>query len=72
MSINNKEILNGLKGSKKMQEIQSQLKYQTSIYNVERNSDVDHRDMKMRWNNKLFPSLNVSNGKHFHMQAREF
>ena len=32
--INNKEILNGLKGSTKMQKIQSQFKYQSRIYNV--------------------------------------
>ena len=60
---NNKEILNGLKDSTKMQKIQLQFKYQTHIYNVQRNSDVDHRGMKMRWNNILFPSLNVINGK---------
>ena len=71
-NINNKEILNGLKGSTKMQEIQSQLKYQTSIYNVERNSDVDHIGIKKRCNNKQFPSLNVINKKHIHMEAREF
>ena len=61
--LNHQEILNGLKGSTKMQKIQSQLKYQPRIYNVQRKSDVYHRRMKMRWNNKLFPSLNFINGK---------
>ena len=61
--INNKEILNGLKGSTKMQKIRSQFKYQSRIYNVQNNSDVNHRGMKIIWNNKLFSSLNVINGK---------
>ena len=60
--INNKEILNGLKGSTKMQNIESLLKFQSLIYNVQIKSDVDHRGMKMRWNNKLFPSLNDIKG----------
>ena len=48
-----------------MQKRKSQFKYQPRIYNVQRNSDVDHRGMKMICNNKLFPSLNVINGKIF-------
>ena len=31
--------------------------------NVQINYDVNHRNMKMIRNNKLFPSLNVINGK---------
>ena len=46
-----------------MKEIQSQFKYQSHIYNVQSNSDVNHKGMIMRWNNKLFPSLNVINGE---------
>ena len=61
--LNNKEILNGLKGSTKIQKIQSQLKYKSRIKNIQINSDVYHRGMRMRWNNKIFPSLNVINGK---------
>ena len=61
--INNKEILNGIKGSAKMQKGNPQFKYQSLIYNVQRNSDIDDRGMKKRWNNKLFPSLNVIIGK---------
>ena len=38
-------------------------KYQSRIYTVQRNSDVNHRGMKIIWNNKLFLSLNVINGK---------
>ena len=49
--------------AKKMKKRQSKLKYQSRIYNVQRKSDVNHRGMKMIWNNKLFPSLNVINGK---------
>ena len=46
-----------------MQTRQSQFKYQSRIYNFQSISDVDHRDMKMGWKNKLFPLLNVINGK---------
>ena len=46
-----------------MQKIQSQFKYQSRIKNFQRNSYVDHSGTKMIWNNKLFPSLNVINGK---------
>ena len=59
--INNKERLNGLKGSTKMKNMESLFKYQSHIYNVQMNSGVNHRGVKMRWNNKLFPSLNVIN-----------
>ena len=61
--INNKEILNGLKGSTKMQNRESLLKYQSRINNIQRNFYVNHIGMKMRWNNKPFPSLNIMNGK---------
>ena len=46
-----------------MKKIQSQFKYQSHIYNVQSNADVNHRAMKIRRNNKLFPSLNVINCK---------
>ena len=57
--------MNGLKGSTKIQNIQSQFKYQSRLYNVQRNPNIDHRGIKMIRNNKLFPSLNVINGKTF-------
>ena len=63
--LKNKETLNGLKCSTKIQNIESQFKYQSRIYTVQSNSDVNHRGIKMIWNNKLFPSLNVINGKTF-------
>ena len=44
--LNNKEILNGIKGSTKMQKMQSQFKYQSRIYNVQKNSYVVHRGIK--------------------------
>ena len=44
--LNNKEKLNGIKGSKKMQKIKSQFKYQSCIYNVQRNYGVNHRGIK--------------------------
>ena len=50
---------------KKMQKRQSQYKYQSLIYNVQRKFDVYHRGMKIIWNNKLFPPLNVINDKTF-------
>ena len=40
------------------------------MYTVQRRSDVDHRGMKMRWNNKLFPSLNVINGETFPYESK--
>ena len=43
--------------------MESLFKYQSRLYNVERNNYVNHRGMKMRWNNKTFPSLNDINGK---------
>ena len=43
--------------------MQSKFKYKSCIYNVQKNSDVDQRGIKMIWNNKLFSSLNVINGK---------
>ena len=47
----------------KFQKRQSTFKYQSHIYNIHRESDVYHRGMKMRRNKKLFPWLNVINGK---------
>ena len=61
--LNNKDRLNGIKGSTKIQKIWSILKHQSHFYNVQRNSDVNHRDMKMQRNKKLFPPFNVINGK---------
>ena len=46
--LNNKETLNGLKVITKMQKIQSQFKYHSHIYNVQRKSDVDNRGMKIQ------------------------
>ena len=43
--------------------IQSQFKYQSNIYNVQRSYVVNHSGKKMRRNKKLFPSLNFINGK---------
>ena len=40
----------------------SLFKYHSTFYNVQRNDDVNHRGMKLRWN-KIFPSLNVLNRK---------
>ena len=38
-----------------MQKIKSQFKYQSRVYNVQSNSYVNHRGIKIRWNNKIFP-----------------
>ena len=56
-------MLNGLKGSTQIKNIESLLKYKSRIYNDQRKYDVNHRGMKMRRNNKLFSSLKVINGK---------
>ena len=61
--LNNKEILNGLKGSKKIKNREPLFKYLSHVYNVQRNSDVNHRVMKMIRNNKKIPSLNTIIGK---------
>ena len=31
--------------------------------NIQRNNDVKHKCIKLRWNNTLYPSLNAFNGK---------
>ena len=46
-----------------MQKRESLFKYQWQIYNVQSNSYVNHRGLKMRCDNKLFSCLNVVNGK---------
>ena len=61
--INNKEILNGLKGGTKIQKREPLFKYLSHIYNFQRNYDFNKIGIKMRWNNKHFPSLNVIKGK---------
>ena len=61
--LNNEDRLNGIKVSTQTQRIVSIFKHQSRFYNVQSNKDVKHRGTKMRWNNKLFPSLNVINGK---------
>ena len=43
----------------------SLLKYQSHIYNVERNYDVNHTGIKMWCNKKLIPSLNFVDGKSY-------
>ena len=45
--LNNKEGFNGLKCSTKMQNKVSLLKYQSRIYHIQRNYDVNHRGMKI-------------------------
>ena len=61
--LNNKEKLNRIKVSTKMQKRESIFKYQSCIYNIQRSSDVNHRGMKIRHYNKLFLSFNVICGK---------
>ena len=61
--LNNKDGLNGPKGIKKMEKIEPILKYQSLFYNIQSNNSVNPRGIKMRWKNKLFPSLNDINGK---------
>ena len=53
--LNNKERLNGIKVSTKMQNRESLFKYQQRIYNVKINSDVNYIGMKILRNNKLSP-----------------
>ena len=55
-----------------MQNRESLFKYQSRIYNVKRNFDVNHGGMNMSRNNKRFPSLNFINGKNIRMEARVF
>ena len=61
--LNNKDRVNLLKGSTKMQHRESLFKYQSRLNNVQRNDDVNHIGIKLRWNNKIFPLLNVINRK---------
>ena len=53
--IDNKYRLNGLKSSTKIQKRESLFKYQSCLYNAQRDSDVNHRCMIIIWNNKPFP-----------------
>ena len=46
-----------------MQNRQSIFKFKSRFYNVQSNDDVKHRGMKLRQNNKVFPSLSLINGK---------
>ena len=50
------------KVAKKMQNRESLLKYQLIIYNVQRNSYVNKRSIKVIQNITLFPSLNFIKG----------
>ena len=52
--INNKEGFNGLKCGTKIESRESLFKYQSHVYNIQRNSDVNYRGTKMWWNNKHF------------------
>ena len=63
--LNNKDRFNRLKGITKIQNRESRFKYQSNFYNVQSNNDVKHRGLKIQCNNKLFPSLNVTNGKSY-------
>ena len=61
--LNNEEILNRLRDSTKIENKESLFKFQSHIYSVKSNYDVNHRGMKMRCNNKRFSSFNGINGK---------
>ena len=61
--ITNNNGLNGIKGSTKIQKRQSLLKYQSRLYNIKINDDFKCIGMKLRWNNKLFPLLNLIHAK---------
>ena len=47
-NISIKDGLNGLKGNKKTQNIESLLKYQSRFHNVQSNNDIYHRGIKMQ------------------------
>ena len=51
----------GLDGNTKMKKRESQSKFDSRLYNIQINHDVNHRGLKLRRNNKLFPPLNVIN-----------
>ena len=46
-----------------MQNRESLFKYQSNIYSVQSNSDVNHIGMKIICDNKRFPLLNIINGE---------
>ena len=48
---------------KKIQNRESLFKYQPRFYNVKNNDYVKHRGMKLQYNKKNIPSLNVIIGK---------
>ena len=61
--LTNNDRLNGLKGITKMKNGESLFQYQSRTYNVQSKSDVNHRGMKMVWNNNHFPSIKFIIGK---------
>ena len=52
--INNKERKNGLNGITKIQKRESPFKYQSRIYNFQRNYDIDHIGMKIQREKNCF------------------
>ena len=69
--LNNKQRLNILKDIKKMKNRESLLKYQRLIYNVQRNSDVNPRGIKLIWNKKCHDKMLLME-KYRHIEARVF
>ena len=61
--LTNNDRLNGLKGITKMKNGESLFQYQSRFYNVQINYYVNHRGLKLRQNNKLFPSFNAVDRK---------
>ena len=59
----NKEGGNELKCSTRIQKREPLFKYQSRVYNIHRESDVNHIGIKMRCRDKLSLSLNVNNDK---------
>ena len=70
--LNNKEGLNGIKGITQIKNRESLFKYQSRIYNAQRNSGVNHWGTKMRWNNNIFHRYMLLRAKYCHFDAREF
>ena len=48
---------------KKHSKCQSEAKFQSTHYHLQKKEDVQHKDVKMAWNNMLFPSLNIAENR---------
>ena len=60
----------GQTGSNKMKLRESQAKFKERYYHIQHKKDVEHKQLSMGWNDKLFPKLAIADGKSMHRGSR--